>query len=176
MRNIFFASDTHYDHANILNFQDSEGKRFRGDLFSSVEEMNEVMIQNHNEVVKPGDLFYHLGDVTFKPNDFARIASRLNGKKRLIVGNHDQLHNYELTRWFEKISLWRLFKDEKIMFSHIPLMEAQFRHKVTHNGHGHIHQNESPGLPWINFCVEKTRYTPVSFDEVKDMIKARAYD
>ncbi len=171
MRNIFVWSDPHFDHANILNFKDKDGKRFRGDLFSSIEEMNETMIENYNRVVtSDSDIVYCLGDVTFRPNDFARIACRLRGRKRLILGNHDDGKSYELTRWFQKVTLWRIFKDDNIVFTHIPLKEDQFRHKVQYNGHGHIHQNDSQ-LPWINLCVEKTNYTPVSMDEIKAMMK-----
>lgn len=175
MRDIYFVSDTHFDHTNMLNFLDNEGKKFRGDIFADVTEMNETMIRNWNSVVKTTDIIYHLGDVTFKPNNFARIASRLNGHKRLLVGNHDDPKNFELTRWFEKVSLWRLFKDEGIIFSHIPLRADQFRYKVKFCGHGHIHQNVIDDPQYINLCVEHTNYTPVSMDRIKEMMKERAH-
>jgi len=62
-RDIWVISDTHFDHANILNFTDKVGKPTRN--FADVDEMNETMIANWNSVVKPGDKVYHLGDVLF---------------------------------------------------------------------------------------------------------------
>ena len=60
-RNIWVISDTHFQHNNILNFKGNDGLPFR--MFNDVQEMNEIMIQRQNEVVRPGDKIYHLGDV-----------------------------------------------------------------------------------------------------------------
>ena len=169
MRNIWFSSDPHYDHANILNFKDSDGKRFRGDLFSSVEEMNEVMIERHNSRVKTGDIWYCGGDVTFKPEKFSRIGCRLNGAKRLILGNHDNPKSLEVMKWFEKVMIWRLFKDEGFVATHIPILERNFRHKVKANLHGHEHQNPT-SPPYFSMCVEHTNYYPLHMDEIVEMI------
>jgi calcineurin-like phosphoesterase family protein len=130
------------------------------------------MIEAHNSVVKPGHIFYDLGDVTFRPKDFGRIASRLNGDMRLLVGNHDDPKNYELTRWFRKIGIWRLFKEQNIIFSHIPLREDQFRYKVQFCGHGHIHQNLIDDPRYINLCVEHNP-RPLHMDELIAIMKSR---
>jgi calcineurin-like phosphoesterase family protein len=166
LSDIWFISDTHWDHAKFLTFLGKDGKPIRA--FSSVEEMNEIMIQNWIKRVKPQDKIYHLGDVTMRPNQFARIVCRLPGHKRLIGGNHDDLKNYELTRWFEKVGIWRVFKDHNFVATHIPIPEGQFRHKVQYNVHGHIHQNLLGG-PYINVCVEHTDYGPKHIDEIKAM-------
>lgn len=169
MGNIFFTSDHHFDHANFLNFKDDNGNKIRP--FETVEEMNETMIERWNSVIKVQDKVWHLGDVTFKPNQFARIASRLHGHKRLLVGNHDDPKNYELTRWFEKVQLWRIFKDENFVCTHIPIRIDQFRGKVQFNVHGHIHQNVIDDPQYVNICVEQTNYTPLSMDELKERLK-----
>lgn len=169
MANIFFTSDTHFDHANFLNFKDDQGRKIRP--FDTVEDMNETMIQRWNQVVGVMDKIYHLGDVTFRVNQLARIMSRLNGHKRLLVGNHDDPKNYELTRWFDKVQLWRIFKDENFVCTHIPILKEQFRHKVQYNVHGHLHQNKVPDEQYINICVEQTDYIPVSMDELRDKCK-----
>ena len=57
----FFTSDHHFGHAKIIEYC----KR----PFSSVEEMNQVMIDRWNEVVGPDDHVYHLGDFAFGHND-----------------------------------------------------------------------------------------------------------
>ena len=75
---IWVTSDTHYGHANIIRFCDRP--------FASSEEMDEALIANFNERVKPGDTVYHLGDFSFA-KDPARVFRRLNGTIHLVLGN-----------------------------------------------------------------------------------------
>ena len=51
---IFFTSDTHFDHANIIKFCDRP--------FKDVEEMNWKLIKNWNDKVPQDGLVFHLGD------------------------------------------------------------------------------------------------------------------
>lgn len=75
-----FTSDSHFGHQLMLKFRP----------FSTVEEMDEHLIEMWNAVVRPDDIVWHLGD--FSCHDEARtkqIFNRLPGRKRLILGNHD---------------------------------------------------------------------------------------
>ena len=85
---IWFASDHHFGHAALLTFTKDDGSHARPG-FSDVDHMNETMIANHNRVVGPTDRVYFLGDVGFSRATLAAVLPRLNGKKRLILGNHD---------------------------------------------------------------------------------------
>jgi calcineurin-like phosphoesterase family protein len=105
-RNIWVISDTHWNHENILRFTDTNGKLIRGSLFDNIEEMNQCIFDNWNDTVKQGDIVYHLGDVYFKKWD-TRINA-LPGKKRLILGNHDDCRDTNFDGVFSKISLWRV--------------------------------------------------------------------
>ena len=168
MADIFVTSDTHLNHANILGFKDKNGKLFRGDLFKDVDHMNNVIIDNWNSVVKPEDKIYHLGDVYMGNQQKAdELLSRLNGKKRLIVGNHDTIYGKGnvLHKHFQKIYMWRLFKEFNMVLTHVPIHRDSFR-KVEYNTHGHIHEKDSYGKEYINVSVEKTDYTPVEITEV----------
>src|SRR5258708_12137402 len=80
---VYFTSDTHFGHANIIRYCDRP--------FATVEEMDEAMIANWNAVVGRGDDVWHLGDFGWS-RDATRIRSifhQLNGRKRLVIGNHD---------------------------------------------------------------------------------------
>lgn len=169
MSEIWVSSDLHLGHANILNFKDKDGKRFRGDLFKDVDEMNEKIVYNHNQKVAPGDIWYCLGDVYFgDANKADSLISRLNGRKRLILGNHDNPKSQTLLKRFEKIMLWRNFPEKKILMTHVPIHESSFLEskKFDYNVHGHIHQNKSPSNNYINMSMENINYTPVNIDEI----------
>lgn len=171
MSDIWVTSDTHFNHKNLLGFKDRDDKYFRGDLFDDVDEMNEAMIQNWNSLVKPQDKIYHLGDVYFGSQEGAeKILSRLNGKKRLIVGNHDCIYGKgnPLQKHFQKIYMWRLFKEFDVVLTHVPIHESSFR-KVSLNVHGHTHEKGSPPGPYRSVCVEMTDYTPVHIESLKKL-------
>lgn len=161
---IWFISDTHFFHKNMLKFVDDEGKPIRP--WTDVDDMNWDMVERWNKVVKPGDKIYHLGDVTFDYSErFTNLWSHLHGRKRLLVGNHDNVEQKRLWQGFEKIGMWRIFKEYNFMCAHLPIGQEQFR-KVDYIVHGHIHQRPSPTKNHICVSVEQTDYTPVHLDEI----------
>lgn len=185
-RSIWFVSDTHFNHGNILKFRT---KYPDGDLvrpgFLDVQHMNETMIENWNSVVKPNDIVYHLGDVAFgNVTDMENILNRLNGKKRLILGNHDKFDILVYRRHFKKIGSWRSFGEfeKKFVACHYPLHADSF---IYRSGgldgfcvHGHIHEkvvlkegSDQPDPRYINVCVERRRYTPIHIDDLMKEMK-----
>jgi calcineurin-like phosphoesterase family protein len=177
----WFISDTHFFHANILKFVEEDKERTRREYEYnpdhpniSVNSMHEDMIQKWNSVVGSRDYVYHLGDVTFQYNGpFNHLMSRLNGLKRLIVGNHDKIWNPALMKWFEKADLWKGFKESNFTASHMPLREGSFRDGAF-NVHGHTHRHVLTDPRYINVCVETRNYTPVHLDTIVEEIKQRS--
>lgn len=165
---IWLVSDTHFGHKNILTFEDDYGNLIRPG-FSSVEEMDELIVQNWNNVISDGDKVYHLGDVFF--GDGWKHLSRLKGKKRLILGNHDDGKNKHLQQHFGKIYMWRVFYDLKVVLTHVPILLYN-KGKFSSNIHGHIHQNNSPTLDHYNVSVEKTGYKLIALDDVVKSINS----
>lgn len=166
----FFVSDTHFGHENFLKFRDANGFLIRG--FESVEDMNELMIERWNAIVRPADLVWHLGDVVWNPETAKAVLPRLNGTKRLILGNHDNVKKQNLMSYFQDVQMWRNFSTEGFMCSHVPLRDETIRGDVL-NVHGHIHQLPAPTERHLNICVEMTGYSPVSMDFIEDVIKSR---
>jgi len=175
-KDIWLISDTHFFHANILKFTDDEGNLIRGALFSSVEEMNQSMLDNWNSVVKPGDKVYHLGDVMMgDKTEFKKYWSKLNGSKRLIVGNHDDIKWMAQNELFAKIHMWRMFTEFGLLLTHVPIHESGLRRgaptdetaPMLLNIHGHIHQNPSPTEHHRCVCVEHINYTPINIEELR---------
>jgi calcineurin-like phosphoesterase family protein len=102
---IYFSSDSHFYHQNVI--------RYCNRPFSSVEEMNEIMIKNWNEIVDPDDTVYCLGDFSLAIRPVEVYSSRLMGKKRLISGNHDWTHSYhKKSRKLENQKKWIEFYEQ----------------------------------------------------------------
>ena len=174
MREIYVVSDTHFGHANMLKFTDSTtGERIRP-LWESVTDMDEYMIQQWNKTVQDQDIVYHLGDVYF--SNGRDILPRLRGRKRLILGNHDNGKDQNLHKHFEKILMWRMFPEFGLLLTHVPVHPSNFEYKNLKCVHGHIHQStimtvdqngvSVPDDRYFNACVEKINYTPISMEEL----------
>lgn len=107
---IFFTSDTHFGHENILKFC-PETRRF-----ASVEEMDEMMIEHWNDQVDDQSTVFHLGDFAFRGVDrCAEILQSLQGRIMFVVGNHDS----NLDRARKKLD--RIQQDRKVILP--PLTE-----------------------------------------------------
>ena len=165
----FVISDTHFGHSNILTFQNYDGSPVRS--FSSVEEMDETMIDNWNKIVRPQDVVYHAGDVAINKK-YIELVGRCNGHKRLIMGNHDVYDMKYYEPFFEKILAMRVF-GHKCIIIHIPIHPEN----VVRFGcciHGHIHSNHlhnKYGMNYFNASVEVNNYTPVPLDLILDSFK-----
>lgn len=173
MANIFFISDMHFGHSNILKFTNPDGSPVR--TFSSVEEMDELMIQNWNKTVSPCDKVYCLGDVSINKKYISQLY-RCNGDKVLIKGNHDIFALEYYTEHFRDIRACQVFSKEKMIFTHIPIHPDELDRFVA-NVHGHLHCNKvkdkfgNDDVRYMNICVENIDYTPISFDEIRDNFK-----
>jgi len=93
----FIISDTHFNHDGVLKFEpcrlksmhaDGMGLYVKGDEESLNKAHTEWIIKNWNKTVGKDDIVIHLGDVAWKGHQ--EIIPRLNGKKILILGNHDK--------------------------------------------------------------------------------------
>jgi calcineurin-like phosphoesterase family protein len=83
---IHFTSDHHFWHNNVI--------RYCSRPFTSVEEMNELMVIAWNMNVHPDDTVYVLGDFSLAFRAVETFPQRLMGKKILVPGNHDFCHSY----------------------------------------------------------------------------------
>lgn len=170
MANIFFASDHHFNHANILTFKRQDDTPLRE--FRDVSHMNEHLINCHNSVVRPGDKVYFLGDVCMTRNASGlEILARLNGEKILIKGNHDLCKPEQYLNYFKDIRGSHQF--DGMILTHIPIHSESLARWGT-NVHGHLHHNvvrmplsQIPDRRYFNVSVERINYTPISLEEVK---------
>lgn len=149
----FFISDTHFGHKNILQYEPDARP------FETVEEMNEVLIERWNSVVKSRDIIYHLGDFAFGKRNIS-IASRLNGKKRLILGNHDCYPVSEYYNYFERV--YGAFCWNRCILTHIPIHPGCLGSGYFLNVHGHLHSKVVTGKTFWDETLPDMNYFNVS--------------
>lgn len=158
---IYFISDTHFYHYNIIQYCDRP--------FGNIEDMNEHMIQKWNSIVTPEDTVYFLGDFGFGDKEMlTNICFQLNGKKIMLRGNHDYRRGKQSWRdiGFEEVYDKKIEFSNNIILSHEP---KEVPEEVL-NIHGHIHniplsQNFNKDN---HFCVsvEMIDYVPITLEEI----------
>lgn len=138
METIYVTSDLHFFHRNILRFQPNR-------RFSSIDEMNEYIVKHINTTVKPGEVLYHLGDLSFANAVVTnRLLSRITCDVRLIFGNHDQ-NLVESIRGLPNFSIIGTEKRIKHQDSEGVFHEVYMHHfpwqvwNKSHHGSMHIH-------------------------------------
>ena len=180
--NHWFTSDVHFFfHKNIIKYCNRP--------FASVEEMNEVLINNWNSVVAPGDNVYSLGDFAMgKIDNIKQVLSRLNGNIYMITGNHDE----------EIISHSDTLLNEGFVKQIVPYKEIRVNNQFicmfhygcrvwnkSHRGswllYGHSHDSLPPLGKSVDVGVDPTpilghaAYRPFSFYEVKDFMEKQKF-
>jgi calcineurin-like phosphoesterase family protein len=166
MSKVFVISDTHFNHANIIKFENV----FRP--FKSIQEHDEELVRRWNETVGPKDTVWHLGDVFFG-REGHKILGMLNGNKKLVLGNHDHYPLAVYQQYFTKIFGAADYKN--CILTHVPVHESQFpRYRKNIHGHMHAKQVMKAGFAMVDLpderyvCVsaEHTGLAPVLMESV----------
>ena len=176
---IYFTSDWHFCHNKPFIYES------RG--FKSIEEMNEIIIENHNRVVKEEDIIYCLGDCMLNDNQKGmECINRLNGHKKIILGNHCTSARIELYKTLpntEVLGYADIIKYNGYHFylSHYPTITSNHDEdrplkQIILNLHGHTHDRrkfyqDNPTM--YNVALDAHNNTPVSIDQIIEDIKAK---
>jgi calcineurin-like phosphoesterase family protein len=173
----YITSDLHLGHANIIKYCNRP--------FSSVQEMDNTIINNWNKTVKPEDEVYFLGDFCFgRPGNVIskQYRQKLNGKIHLVLGNHDKYIDKDA---FDSVQDYLLLEEngKKILLIHYPIYRKDYSHLKEKMSlpeydmcfYGHVHNSVEDEVfeNHFNMCVEKTKYTPINFDILVNLISSR---
>lgn len=159
MSNVFFTSDWHLRHRNILKYRQG---------FLTIEDHDAALICNHLALVGKRDTTYFLGDMCFEVDDYAkRMLSSLKGNKILIMGNHDYANIKELLTVFDDVVGPIKYKGHWL--SHHPIHPQELYGK--RNIHGHTHNqvvllDGEPDGRYINVCPDLNNMRPIQFEEI----------
>lgn len=183
----WFASDHHFLHRRI--------REIARRPFDSDDEMTESIIERHNALVGSQDTTYFLGDFGLGGwMNSVPLASRLNGKRILVCGNHDQPFIHRGKGSFDRVFAGYLEHFHEIRFgsvrfgkftlSHFPYdgdsqrEERYDEHRPVDLGytliHGHVHEEDpdrqitfsSKGTKQIHVGVDGRDFRPVSIDQI----------
>lgn len=172
---IYVTSDTHFCHDKPFIYEP------RG--FSSIQEMNETLIENWNETVSKNDIVYVLGDF-FLGTDYDFIKNtveRLNGNIYLILGNHDTNAKWQFYTMLSNILSVKyadiiVYKKRQFYMSHYPTLTATLQsnpEKAIFNLFGHTHSKDKfyEDSPYMyNVAVDANDNRPVSMEEIYNSI------
>jgi len=174
MADLYLSSDYHLGHQNIIKYCNRP--------FSSLEEMNTIIIKNHNERVKKEDTFIHVGDFCFKnspggkhgeglPIHSKTYIEQLNGRLVFIKGNHDSANSLDTKIERLVLNIGGMY----INVCHKPddaVIEDKLYYPLNLVGHIHekwttkeLKQNKISLL--LNVGVDVHKFKPISFVEIK---------
>lgn len=159
---IYFTSDTHFSHANIIEYS----KR----PYKDVKEMDEALVKNWNDTVTPKDTVYHLGDVIFSKDH--SILERLNGTINFLYGNHDKGASWDSLD-YEEIK----YNGTLFVLCHYPLLTWNKARRGSIHLHGHCHgtvNHLNTNLRRFDVGVDVYNYRPVSIDQIIQEAEAKA--
>ena len=158
----YIIADTHFGHANIIQYANRP--------FRDVSHMNEMLIRNWNETVQSDDLVYILGDFTLsrRIEVIKNLVSRLNGRKILIMGNHDTRKPRDyIACGFDVATRKPMMVEPGIILMHEPFEDLSFVCPRYIYFFGHVHDKWHPMDDYPNcrcVSVERIDYRPVDFD------------
>lgn len=168
MPNIWMIGDPHFYHKNIIEYENRP--------FSSVDEMNNTLINNWNSRVKRRDKIFVLGDFCFGASSHAEeILRNLSGYKVLIMGNHDTLSPKSfLKAGFDEVYRHPIIYDGFYILSHEPMYVNS--NMPYANIFAHVHSNPTyANYSKQTFCVSVERpdlmYYPIEFNRIKKLMQ-----
>lgn len=167
MNRIFFTSDNHYFHENII--------RYCRRPFDGCENMNAEMIHRWNSTVDHDDIGIFVGDISAglkgRVDDLRSVIKTLNGRKILIRGNHD----HQTDEWYLESGFLKVvdaIKFGPVVLSHYPLSSLERRGlkgsdlfgEFSHIVHGHVHEHGLNFEGHFNVAADRNNFMPVPLD------------
>ena len=170
-RKLWLTADEHYFHRKIMGYQNRP--------FSSLDEMNNSLVERHNDAVGDQDVVIHIGDFSFgRGEDFSRIAERLRGTHFFMDGSHDRA----MREYFTQNHQWRegegrffllpklfefTFGKTKVVLCHYAMESWWASHypESSVHFHGHSHGRFTSAKQAIDVGVDTNDFRPYQVEE-----------
>lgn len=159
----FFTADPHYGHETIR----ANCRR----PFASVEEMDAAMIARSNEIVGPDDDLWIVGDFsTYRDGRLDGVFWRLQGRKHLVVGNHDEENDAVLALpWAStpEKHLTVVADGDPVFLCHYPTLSWPKSRKGVPHLFGHMHGEMEGFSTMVDVGVDEWDFRPVTLEQAK---------
>jgi calcineurin-like phosphoesterase family protein len=179
----FFTSDHHFGHANIIDYC--------GRPYASVAEMNADLTQRWNETVAADDVVWHLGDFAMgDPTDWRGHVAGLNGRLRLVLGNHDGAAEVMREAGFRDVYENVVIDVDgyNVWLNHFPTAGPDGLDYRGRRGYvrpaapsaydialcGHVHRKWTLRNGILNVGVDRWSYRPIELDDILTEIRDHA--
>ena len=169
MTRTFFSADHHFGHAGILSPKMNAPRPF-----ASIEEHDRTLVACWNAIVRKEDVVHHLGDFAYKctPGYAASLLRRLNGRKFLVRGNHDEIG--KSLPWDGPVrDVARVHVQDPGMRSARGAWLSHYAHRVWPHMHrgdlhlfGHSHGSLEPIPNSLDVGVDCWGWTPVTLPQI----------
>jgi len=164
----YFISDTHFGHANII--------RFCKRPFADVSAMDEALIRNWNDTVGQDDDVWHLGDFSsYRDGRLAAVFWRLNGRKHLVIGNHDEENEAVLDLPWEEPPIQQgmlSVEGRRVFVNHYPLRSWPKIGKGAVHLFGHMHGRLQGTRQSTDMGVDCWSFRPVALADIDRRLKS----
>ena len=162
MTQSYFAGDLHLDHRNIVKYRPK---------FSSVEEHNEVVMDNIRSVDTKRDTLYLPGDNAFSVEALSLIKE-LPCRKIAILGNHctERVKFHHLVDVYDNIHSALVYKG--FWLTHIPVHPSCIDMKRG-NIHAHLHDLFINDPKYICVSIDHNNYKPFTLNQILDIAADR---
>jgi calcineurin-like phosphoesterase family protein len=188
---LWFTSDTHYDHKNICSATTNwVGAENLTRDFSSLERMNDELVNSINTKVGQDDILFHLGDWSFNGfENIRKFRERIVCQNvHLILGNHD--HHIErdkddIQSIFSSVNHYlqlevkrELTPDQmkvgvlghiKFVLMHYPIASWNGMNDGVIHLHGHVHLSNNLRVAdgkAMDVGVDGNNYEPIELNEI----------
>ena len=191
-QNIFFTSDTHYNHTNICRGTSKWDTRRATRDFNVIHHMNQVLVDNINKVVGENDILIHLGDWSFGGiESIAEFRNRIVCKNiHLILGNHDhhiERNKEDVQRLFSSVNHYvnldlrrpinkATTEKFKFILMHFPIASWDNMNTGVIHLHGHVHLPPHLRIAEgkaMDVGVDGNGLEPLSLNEIVSIMKDR---
>lgn len=188
---LFFTSDTHYHHASICSATTKwVGAENLTRTFSSLDHMNQTLVDNINNAVGENDILIHLGDWSF--GGFEKIKEfrdRIVCKNiHLVLGNHDDHISrnkenvqslFSSVQHYLKLDIRRPINKQNVeKFSfvcmHFPIASWDNMNQGVIHLHGHVHLPKHLRVgngKSLDVGVDGNDLEPISLGEIVTIMK-----
>lgn len=172
----FYTADLHFGHSNIRDYCPESRN------FALTEEMDIAIMCALNERVGRDDILYILGDfaVCRDPEYVRHCFSMLNGRKRLVLGNHDLdkkgrvRKEIAALRWDIPPTHALETHDEgcRVYLHHYACRTWPAAHHGSYHLFGHSHGSLPPmgRSRDVGIDVIDTNFAPMTFKEIQETL------